>query len=209
MKVRSPYIVQTLDVVLNLKPNNYYIMEFIGAPTVAEYLSLTGSMATHEIIQLVRHMTMALIELNSLNIVHRDIKPTSIFFIHTDEGSFLFKLTGFAVSRFLSEGNLTSSFVGTYGYMAPEAFTDKYDARGDIWSLGMVVLECALGHRPLRKSHYDKLIVTKEIFGKLTTILNQVDIKLRNLLQHMLTEDPNDRFTAKELLAEVSKEEYN
>ena len=42
------------------------------------------------------------------------------------------------------------SFVGTYLYMSPERFQgDKFSFPSDIWSLGLVVLECYLGAFPI------------------------------------------------------------
>lgn len=45
---------------------------------------------------------------------------------------------------------LPGSFVGTYLYMSPERFqADKFSFPSDIWSLGLVVLECYLGSFPI------------------------------------------------------------
>ncbi len=70
------------------------------------------------------------------NIIHRDIKPDNIFI--NDFGSF--KLGDFGIARTLSGMTSGMSQKGTPFYMAPEVFTtNKYDARVDICSLGLVM----------------------------------------------------------------------
>lgn len=70
------------------------------------------------------------------NIIHRDIKPDNIFM--NDFGSF--KLGDFGIARTLSGMTSGMSQKGTPFYMAPEVFvTNKYDARVDICSLGLVM----------------------------------------------------------------------
>ena len=70
------------------------------------------------------------------NIIHRDIKPENIF---VNKFGY-FKLGDFGIARKLE--NLTDglSQKGTHNYMAPEvASSNHYDARADIYSLGIVL----------------------------------------------------------------------
>ena len=49
-----------------------------------------------------------------------------------------------------------SSWVGTIIYMSPERLKgDNYSCKTDIWSLGLTILECAIGHLPF----YEKLLI--------------------------------------------------
>ncbi len=71
-----------------------------------------------------------------MNIIHRDIKPENIFvnkFGH-------FKLGDFGIARKLENMTGGLSQKGTANYMAPEVANSKeYDARVDIYSLGIVL----------------------------------------------------------------------
>ena len=42
------------------------------------------------------------------------------------------------------------TFCGTLDYLAPEMLTDTYDARVDVWSLGVLMYECLVGKPPVR-----------------------------------------------------------
>lgn len=93
-------------------------------------------MTEQDVIQLGCDICSALEMCSQRNIIHRDIKPDNIFI--NDFGSF--KLGDFGIARTLSRMTSGMSQKGTPFYMAPEVFTtNKYDARVDICSLGLVM----------------------------------------------------------------------
>lgn len=70
------------------------------------------------------------------NIIHRDIKPENIFVSRFGE----FKLGDFGIARELDRTMSELSKKGTFSYMAPEMYRgEAYDARVDIYSLGIVL----------------------------------------------------------------------
>ncbi len=101
------------------------------------------------------------------NIIHRDVKPTNILVNANGQ----VKICDFGVS-----GNLVASIaktnIGCQSYMAPERIsgidptaagsTDRtYNVQSDIWSLGLTVIECAMGRYPYPPE------VSSTIFGQL------------------------------------------
>lgn len=80
------------------------------------------------------------------HVIHRDIKPSNLLVNKKGE----VKITDFGVSAVLASSmGQRDTFVGTFSYMAPERISGStYDYKSDIWSLGLVILECAIGRFP-------------------------------------------------------------
>ena len=79
-------------------------------------------------------------------IIHRDLKPSNI--LVNSKGQI--KIADFGVSTIV-EGSWVQkrTMIGTYIYMAPERIdADNYTLNSDIWSLGIIVMECILGYYP-------------------------------------------------------------
>lgn len=77
-------------------------------------------------------------------IIHRDIKPSNILLDRFGN----VKLCDFGVSGEVIN-SLATTFVGTQYYMAPERIMGKpYNVSCDVWSLGLTILEVAMGHFP-------------------------------------------------------------
>jgi serine/threonine protein kinase len=92
-------------------------------------------------------------------ILHRDIKPGNVL-LHSNGRV---KLCDFGIAS-LSDQSLNTTIVGTSRYMAPERLRAlPYGRSSDIWSLGLVLLECITGECPWKESNnIISLVVTVE-----------------------------------------------
>uniref|UniRef100_G3NMY2 non-specific serine/threonine protein kinase n=1 Tax=Gasterosteus aculeatus aculeatus TaxID=481459 RepID=G3NMY2_GASAC len=99
---------------------------------------------------------LGLQHLHNNRIIHRDVKGNNILL--TTEGGV--KLVDFGVSAQLTSARLRrNTSVGTPFWMAPEViaceqqYDYSYDARCDVWSLGITAIELADGDPPLAELH--------------------------------------------------------
>ncbi|PIN14343.1 Mitogen-activated protein kinase kinase (MAP2K) [Handroanthus impetiginosus] len=140
------------------------------------------------------------------HVIHRDIKPSNLLVNHKGE----VKITDFGVSAMLASSmGQRDTFVGTYNYMAPERISGStYDYKSDIWSLGMVILECAIGRFPYTKSEdqqsgpsfYELL---QAIVGSSPPSAppDQFSPEFCSFISACIQKDPRDRSSSLELLS--------
>ena len=90
--------------------------------------------------------------LHSNNLAHRDIKPANI--LH--DSSRNWKITDFGLTREIAF-SMTSK-AGTREYLAPEQGDKHYDAKVDIFALGLIAFEiaCPLENRMQRIKWFTK-----------------------------------------------------
>ncbi|KAG5221355.1 MAP kinase kinase (MEK) [Salix suchowensis] len=84
-------------------------------------------------------------------IIHRDIKPSNILCNSAGQ----IKICDFGVSGELIN-SIADTFVGTSTYMSPERIQGaQYTVKSDVWSLGISLIELALGRFPFSESESD------------------------------------------------------
>jgi serine/threonine protein kinase len=150
MAIDSPHIVRILDHgdddgVL------YLVMELLHGQTLRDRLAQVDVVPVPEALAIARDIARALVVAHAAGVAHRDIKPANIMLTATSPSRAV--LLDFGIARSLDPGatmTSTSLVVGTAGYIAPEISMGgrAYDARADLYSLGVVLYEMVVGAPP-------------------------------------------------------------
>jgi len=122
-------------------------MEHMDGRSLDVILSHAGRLPMKMISEVHRSVLDGLMYLHEeLQVMHRDIKPSNMLVNSNGE----VKLCDFGVSAQLIN-SIANSFVGTRSYMAPERLmgNPQYKIKSDVWSLGISLLELALGVFPI------------------------------------------------------------
>ena len=126
------------------------VMAYYRGQTLAE-LILDGPIDGARIRDIGRQTASGLHAAHMSGIVHRDIKPGNIFLLNSGA----VKILDFGLSRFVHQQHFTAphKIMGTLSYMPPEQLAgESVDYRADIWALGVVLYEMAVGHSPFKQA---------------------------------------------------------
>lgn len=128
----------------------YYVMPLVAGDTLRARLHRAGKLPMAETASIGADVAEALAYAHGSGIIHRDVKPENIFLV---EGRAV--LADFGIARAFErahEGTTTTAgmVVGTMTYMSPEQASGDpgIDGRADLYSLGCVLYELALGRPP-------------------------------------------------------------
>ena len=204
-------IVEVVDV---FEDHGYIVlvMEYVPGRNLADLIGEKNgqgvNLTPQEVLDLAIPIARGLSHAHRRGVVHRDIKPENILLGRPDHERP--KIADFGLARQLEESgrrHRTAGYlVGTPVYMAPEQIARKartYDHRCDIYSLGIVLYELALGTPPFAHEDNFKILEMheKENPDSLSLRISEFPEELDRIILTCLNKRPEDRFgTAEELL---------
>jgi eukaryotic-like serine/threonine-protein kinase len=130
---------------------HYIVMEYCAGGTVGEVLADQGALAPDRVAGIGESICDALAYAHSLGVVHRDVKPANVLI--SEGGTLKVADFGIAKAAFVQKEITTTGLIlGTVTYLSPEqARGDEPDARSDLYSLGVVLYELAVGRPPFKE----------------------------------------------------------
>ncbi|KAI6123378.1 kinase-like domain-containing protein [Pisolithus croceorrhizus] len=147
----SPYIISFYGAFLS-DPNICICMEYMDKGSLDGIYKRIGAIDLDVVGKVALAVLEGLTYLYDVHrIIHRDIKPSNILF--NSQGQI--KICDFGVSGELIN-SIADTFVGTSTYMSPERIQGAhYTVKSDVWSLGISLIELALGRFPFSESDPD------------------------------------------------------
>jgi hypothetical protein len=185
--------------------HSYIVMELVDGRTMNTIPSseLTTHVALRRYVEILRALQYA----HESGVIHRDVKPANVMVLASGH----VKVMDFGLARNASDLSSSSSageIVGTIAYLPPERFLGRpADARGDLYSVGVMLYETFTGVLPFKNESDDLVAV---IFGHVNevpvaprTVNRSVPVAVDRLISRLLEKEPERRHAS---AAEVADE---
>ena len=184
----------------------FIVMEYVDGRALSAVLKDPEPLPPRQIANIGASVAAALAFAHRHGVIHRDVKPGNVLI--TPDGEV--KVTDFGIARAVNtEESLTQTgaVMGTAAYFSPEQAEGKgVDARSDIYSLGVVLYEMAVGKPPFTgdspvavasKHVRDQPVLPRVANPAVPTALNAIIMKA-------MAKNPDDRYgSAEELRADL------
>ena len=210
-----PHVVTIYDVGVTRYGEPYIVMEYLEGTSVADFIKENGPMDWQRALPIFISAAGALSHAHKKTVIHRDVKPSNIMLVPSDEEPDFVKIVDFGLAKLRSltgefqRVTKTGEVFGSPAYMSPEQCTGrKLDERTDLYSLGVVMYEVLVGRPPFKERSSIETIRRhiKEpppSFAELNPDV-EVPAKLQQIVFKCLAKSTDERYqTMDELKAEL------
>lgn len=207
--LQHPHIVRVHDILA--EPGvAAMVLEHADGGALDELLDARGALPSDDVRRIGSQLLDALGFAHQHGVIHRDVKPSNVLLRGGDGLHCL--LTDFGIARVRGElrGRKASTAggatLGTIAYASPEQLADprSVDARSDVWSAGVLLLEAATGEHPFDDgSDYGTMKAIAEATPSIPAALRRRDPALVAALDGALRRDPDKRWPDASAFAEA------
>ncbi len=159
LRVRHPNVIQVLAPVQRSGRHSFFPVEHLVGVDLADALASQKRLPAPRALRLVHAIALGLAASHAAGVVHRDVKPENIFLVHEADGREVPKILDFGSAWLDGDSaksashriTVSTGFVGTPGYVAPEQAEGHVGhPTADVYSLGVVLYEALEGGPPFR-----------------------------------------------------------
>jgi serine/threonine protein kinase len=148
-RLSHPSLVTLFDCVPGADGHGVLVLEFVDGTDVRHRIE-QGPLPPAAVAAIGADIARALTYIHAQGVVHRDVSPANILLPTAQSSGVAAKLTDLGIARLVDDGKVTAtgSVMGTASYMSPEqAQGVPLTPASDVYSLGLVLLECLTGRR--------------------------------------------------------------
>jgi len=198
-QVEHPHII-SLKEVYDTPDTLYLVMELISGGELFDKITEIGAYSEKTAAELVRNIVSAVEYLHSMDIAHRDLKPTNLLLKDSEDLTNV-KIADFGLSKILGENTMMQTACGTPIYVAPEVLTgESYEREVDMWSIGVITYILLCGFPPFFDdgSNMDKLFdqILNGDFDYPDEYWEDVSDEAKDFIDNLLIVEPHLRYTA-------------
>ena len=146
--------------------------------------------------RLAQQLAVALRYLRDHGVSHLDLKPSNLLLSGTQPP--LLKVADFGFAQHLAENATERGLRGSPLYMAPEILLkDHFDAKADIWSVGVILYEALFGKAPFSSPTLEDLIarIKEEKVVDIPSRTPPLSPDCRDFLTRCLVRSPEKRIS--------------
>jgi len=131
----------------------YMVMELLEGESLEAHLNelelFESKLSSFSLLSFLDPIARALHTAHASGILHRDVKPSSVFLVSPEAGGGV-RLMDVGVGRILGpEALMAEGIAGSPSYLAPEVWqAEAFDHRADVYSFGAVVFRALAGRPP-------------------------------------------------------------
>ncbi len=175
-------------------------LEYMDRGSLESIVERHGPLHERVLAEVARRMLFGLDHLHTGRKIHRDIKPGNVLVNAHGE----VKISDFGILARLEDNDddHCKTFVGTTVYMSPERIDSQtYSFPGDIWSFGLTIMYCAIGRLPISTAGGYRQLLSRLAKDPPPELSDDFAPDLRDFVAKSLIKDPNERWSARQLLA--------
>ena len=187
-RIKSPYVAEIFNYGFS-DSCVYILMEYLPGGDVRDLFS-SRQVDQGRIMAIFRQVLLALGDIHSAGVVHRDLKPHNIMF--RKDGSVA--LVDFGIAKILDEPGVTQqgTLLGTPTYVSPETILGGVaDARSDLYSAGIMLYQMLAKKAPFQGNSADE-ILQQHVSAPVPPLPRTHD-DFQALIDILLAKDPDAR----------------
>ncbi|CAN5751425.1 Stk1 family PASTA domain-containing Ser/Thr kinase [soil metagenome] len=192
------------------KGNSYAVCDDVSGETLKATILRDGQMSSAATVGVAKQIAAALSEAHSAGVVHGNLSAENILLTEPDDTEATAKVFDFATLNAIERsGDVIEARASDFSYLAPEqcAGGEVADARGDVYSLGVIIYEMLAGVVPFTGEKPTDVMLKhiEEPPAPMSVFRDDIDPELEKIYLKAMSKNPEMRQqSAQEIIDELS-----